>query len=42
MVAEVELYWIIYERCLGSTVDLPKVQDHLREWKRHWSFVLGM
>ena len=41
MVAEVDLYWIVYERCLGSTVDLPKVQDALREWKRQWSFVLG-
>ncbi|KIW02086.1 hypothetical protein, variant [Verruconis gallopava] len=42
MVAEVNLYWIIYEQCTGSTLDLPKVQASLHEWKKQWSFVLGI
>jgi hypothetical protein len=41
MVAEVDLYFIIYENCTDSSLDLPKVQEKLREWKRQWNFVLG-
>ena len=42
MVAEIHLYWIIYESCSGSAVDLPKTQTALHAWKQKWEFVLGM
>jgi hypothetical protein len=41
MVAEINLYWIIYESCSGSTVDLPKTQSSLHTWKQDWKHVLG-
>lgn len=40
MTAEIELYWTIYENCLGSIVDLPKAQAALHAWKREWDYVL--
>lgn len=42
MVAEINLYWIIYEQCITSQVDLPKAQTALFQWKKDWNFVLGM
>ena len=42
MVAEINLYWVIYQNCSGSAVDLVKTQDALHVWKQHWKFVLGM
>ncbi|KAF1996810.1 hypothetical protein P154DRAFT_547693 [Amniculicola lignicola CBS 123094] len=39
MVAEVYLYWIIYESC-GVSVDLPKAQAALHTWKEEWGFLL--
>lgn len=42
MVAEIHLYWIIYEQCTSSQVDLPKAQAALSLWKKDWNFVLGM
>jgi hypothetical protein len=41
MVAEVNLYWILYENCCSSQVDLPKTQSALHAWKREWKSVLG-
>jgi hypothetical protein len=41
MVAEINLYWIIYEQCTSSQVDLPKAQTALFQWKKDWNFVLG-
>jgi hypothetical protein len=40
MVAEIHLYWKIYEHCLGSNVDLPKTQAELYAWKHEWDYVL--
>jgi hypothetical protein len=42
MVAEVCLYWILYENCglSGGDVDLPKAQASLHAWKQEWNFVL--
>lgn len=41
MVAEVNLYWIIYESCSKATVDLPSTQAALQEWKHEWKFLFG-
>jgi hypothetical protein len=41
MVAEINLYWIIYEQCTSAQVDLPKAQTALFQWKKDWNFVLG-
>jgi hypothetical protein len=41
MVAEVNLYWCMYENCSGLRVDLPKAQTALNSWKQEWKFVLG-
>jgi hypothetical protein len=40
MVAEVHLYWIIYQSCTSS-IDLPKTQGTLHAWKEEWGFLLG-
>ena len=42
MVAEINLYWIIYEQCTTSQVDLPKAQTALFQWKKDWNFILGI
>lgn len=39
MVAEVNLYWIIYESCLKVPVDLPSTQAALHEWRQEWKFL---
>jgi hypothetical protein len=41
MVAEINLYWYMYEHCSGSRVDLLKAQSALYTWKQEWKFVLG-
>jgi hypothetical protein len=41
MVAEVLLYWILYENCCQADVDLPKAQSALHAWRQEWKFVLG-
>jgi hypothetical protein len=41
MVAEINLYWCMYESCSGSRVDLPKAQSALYAWKQEWKFLLG-
>lgn len=40
MVAEVFLYWIVYESS-RNPVDLPKTQSALRAWKEEWKHLLG-
>ena len=37
MVAEVKLYWIIYEKCSGTHVDLADTKAILQAWKQDWS-----
>jgi hypothetical protein len=41
MVAEINLYWIMYDCCSGPTVDLPKTQTALHAWRQDWKNVLG-
>ena len=41
MVAEVNLYWIIYESCSKVPVDLPSTQAALHEWRQEWKFLFG-
>ena len=41
MVAEVNLYWIIYEKCSSASVDLPATQATLHAWKQEWSTLFG-
>ncbi|KAF2636671.1 hypothetical protein P280DRAFT_552840 [Massarina eburnea CBS 473.64] len=39
MVAEVHLYWIMYQSC-SVPIDLPKTQAVLHTWKDEWGFLL--
>jgi len=41
MVAEINLYWIIYKSCSAVPVDLPKAQAALHTWKQEWKFIFG-
>lgn len=41
MVAEVNLYWIIYESCSRGSVDVPGTQSRLSAWKNEWKFLFG-
>ena len=41
MVAEITLYWIIYESCSKDSMDLPKTQAELHSWKQEWKFLFG-
>jgi len=41
MVAEINLYWIMYESCSAVPVDLPKTQAALYAWKQEWKFIFG-
>jgi hypothetical protein len=41
IVAETNLYWIIYESCSAIPVDLPKTQAALHAWKQDWKFIFG-
>ncbi|CAL5868598.1 uncharacterized protein PFLUO_LOCUS2825 [Penicillium psychrofluorescens] len=40
MVAEIHLYWTVYENLVGESVDLLKSVAALQAWKRKWEFVL--
>ena len=42
MVAEIYLYWTVYEHLVEESVDLHKSVTALQTWKRKWEFVLGM
>lgn len=39
MVAEVNLYWIIYESCSAAIVDVPGTQVLFNSWKQEWKFL---
>jgi hypothetical protein len=41
MVAEIQLYWVLYENCCLGPVDLPKAQSALSKWRQSWKSVLG-
>jgi hypothetical protein len=41
MVAEINLYWVIYECCSTMPVDLPRTQAALHEWRQEWKFLFG-
>ncbi|KAL4894720.1 hypothetical protein BDV59DRAFT_200532 [Aspergillus ambiguus] len=40
MVAEVYLYWTVYENSAGKSIDLLKAAADLQSWRREWQFVL--
>jgi hypothetical protein len=42
MVAEIHLYWCMYENCTVAFVDLTKAQNALKVWKEEWQFLMGM
>lgn len=42
MVAEIHLYWTVYEYLIHESVDLLKSVAALQTWRRKWEFVLGM
>lgn len=42
MVAEIYLYWTVYEHLIQESVDLLKAVAALQDWRRKWEFVLGM
>ncbi|KAI7086027.1 hypothetical protein KC356_g5345 [Hortaea werneckii] len=37
MVAELALYWILYEHGINGTLYLPRAQSALHQWKREWA-----
>ncbi|RQM06708.1 hypothetical protein DH86_00004281 [Scytalidium sp. 3C] len=41
MVAEINLYWIIYESCSAIPVDVAGTQAALHEWRQEWKFLFG-
>jgi hypothetical protein len=41
MVAEINLYWTVYEHLIEESVDLLNSVAALQTWKRRWEFVLG-
>lgn len=40
MVAEIHLYWTVYEHLMGESVDLLKSVAALQAWRRRWEFVI--
>lgn len=42
MVAEIYLYWTVYEHLIHESIDLLKSVAALQTWKRKWEFVLGL
>lgn len=42
MVAEINLYWIIYESCSLPTVDVPATQALLNSWRQEWKYLFGI
>lgn len=41
MVAEVNLYWIIYEKCCASEIDLVATKLALQSWRQEWTILFG-
>lgn len=41
MVAEVNLYWIIYRNSCASNVNLSEVKHALQTWRRDWTTLFG-
>lgn len=41
MAAEVNLYWIIYDKCCGSDIDLSETQLALQQWRQEWNTLFG-
>ncbi|RDW58204.1 hypothetical protein BP6252_13615 [Coleophoma cylindrospora] len=41
MVAEIKLYWIIYESTTAPSIDLPKTQNSLHGWKNEWKHLFA-
>lgn len=39
MVAELNLYWTLYENAVATSVNLPQAQAALQGWKHVWSFL---
>lgn len=39
MVAELCLYWTIYEQCVLTDVNLPRARAALQIWKEEWAFL---
>ena len=39
MVAEINLYWIIYGQCCSGKVDLPSTQAILSSWRQEWAML---
>ncbi|KAJ5622934.1 hypothetical protein N7490_011539 [Penicillium lividum] len=40
MVAEIHLYWTVYEHLIEESVDLLKSVADLQTWRRRWEFVI--
>lgn len=43
MVAEVKLYWVIYEKCCpqGRKIDLSDAKFALQNWRNQWAGLFG-
>lgn len=42
MAAEVKHYWIIYNNCCGTDVDLVDAKSALQAWQREWAALFSM
>ncbi|KAE8423929.1 LITAF-like zinc ribbon domain-containing protein [Aspergillus pseudocaelatus] len=42
MVAEIHLYWTLYEHTSSESIDLLKSITSLQDWKKEWQFILGI
>jgi hypothetical protein len=42
MAAEVKLYWIIYNNCCGTEVDLEHAKSALQAWQWEWAALFSM
>jgi hypothetical protein len=42
MVAEINLYWAVYQQSTDVNIDLPRFQITLDGWKKKWGFLMGM
>jgi len=41
MVAEVKLYWVVYEKCCGLQVSVADTKAALKAWQEDWAALFG-
>jgi hypothetical protein len=41
MVAEVNLYWLLYDTCCRGQFEVPTFQAAIKHWRQSWQLILG-